>query len=859
MIGTSWLLGGGNPWRTADPDGGGDIVANAQTGLALASLADGPLGLGSPDGSLGQLTLPRGIAVDGAALFVLAEDGAGVYRYDALHQSLAPLPHIGSQDGAPADAPRHFRHASAIAARGGALYVADPHARRVQVFDQRTLALLHLHTGLADPADLAAGTGGVYILERGTGRVLRATPGGDRLAVVVDPGAGATPPPDRIAVDDAGRVYLRRQRAGGFELAVFDIPGAAPATSARAVITDPGAVRDRFTAPLVTMDADGVLTVDPHLLDPCGLRTPLADGVPRWRVEGLLYVADPARRDLRVLFDDGRLRHQFGPFDASGQQVPADAETAWAPADIVALDGAAVILDSRNGRVYAHRTGDAALQCLFTAPADDDQPWQRIAADAGGCLLLWDGSAAMAARFTRRGEARGMVALRSVRALFARPPAAQPEWPGVLLTRRGALPRPAQPRPAWPRMRYRQHGTWTSAWLDSEQHDCHWHVIELALAALPPGAVVRLRSRTSNEVLAAAPGLPASWDTLPALVAPGQPAPGQAPGASIDYLVQSAPGRYLQLQVDLAGNGEDTAVIGQLRVRFPRESLLDYLPALYAAAPEQQAFLDGFLSIVQTTWAHIEREVDTFERYVDPDAVPDAALPWLAAWLDVRLEGTWTPAQNRRLLQAMPGLRRRWGTVDGLRGWVRVYLANLANIDEHVLEQLAVPAIVERFVERRRLLLGDASATLGSAQGLWSPAVERRFQVGVYERLGDIELVSTGDPQTDALRHDAHAFRVLVPAQLVRSPADEAMLRRAIAAQKPAHTTCELVLLEPRLRIGVQSTIALDTIIGMPAAGPLPCPARADAPSRPPYQRLGYDLLLGRDSNDRTRTTRVLD
>ncbi|CUI07389.1 phage tail protein [Massilia antarctica] len=873
MNGTSWLLGSGNPWRSADP---GAVVANQHSGMSLASLATGQLGLASPDGSLGQLTLPSGVALDGEALFVLSQDGSLVYHYDAVHQALVPLAHVGAQglcgpqDQAVFREARRFHHASAIAALHGALYVADPRARRVQVFDWRTLALLRIIDGIGTPADLAAGADALYILDGASGRVYRAAPGSDALTLAVEappaaPGhrEGGAAPPDRIAVDRAGQLYLRRQHCGQAELELVDVGGKLPVRCPRERITDSAQVRERFAPPLVTMDGCGVLALAERLRDPCGLRRPIAAGAPRWRVAGRLYVADPASRTLRVLLDDGRMRHQFGPLDAGAGEVAADSDQAWSPADVVALGGAVVILDERHQRIYSHRTGDAALRLRFGAPAGFEREWHRIAADQGGALLLWDGSGDLVDRFSPKGQARGVVPLRSVRQFFTRAPLPASDRPGVLLTCSGVRPRHGRPQPVWPPARFRQHGIWTSQWLDSEIHDCHWHLIELSVGRMPPGAGIRLRSRTSNEEQdpgSAAAGLPGSWDDMPPYIAAAQPAPGAATGFDSDLLVLSAPGRYLQLQVELTGDGTDSPLLNHVRIRFPRESLLDYLPALYSTAPEQQEFLDRFLSIVQTTWSRIEREVDTFQRYLDPDSVPPASLAYLADWLDVKLEGTWRPEQNRRLLQAMPRLRPKWGTVDGLREWVRIYLANLADVDERALEQLGVPAIVERFVERRQLLLGDASAALGTAQALWSPAVERRFQVGVFDRLGDVELVSTGDPQADALRHYAHAFRVYVPAQLVRTPADEAMLRRAIETQKPAHASYQLVLVEPRLRIGVQSTIGLDTVIGGPAAGPLPCPARLDAPSRAPYQRLGFDTILGpvSEGDSRSRLTRVL-
>src|SRR5215208_3573982 len=184
MNGASWLLGGGYSWHSGDPaaDRPGatrtTVIANADDGLSLATLADGPLGLASKDESLGRLTLPRGVAIDGDAVFVLSADGTRVYRYDAVRAMLLPLAHVGAE-GLPSDAPdaafaqpRRFRGASNIAAAGGALYVADPEAHRVQVFDAGTHALIRIHGGIEDPADVVSGPHGVYVLDRAGGRVL---------------------------------------------------------------------------------------------------------------------------------------------------------------------------------------------------------------------------------------------------------------------------------------------------------------------------------------------------------------------------------------------------------------------------------------------------------------------------------------------------------------------------------------------------------------------------------------------------------------------------------------------------------------------------------------------------------------
>jgi phage tail-like protein len=870
MNGTSWLLGGGYSWHSADPaverlgERGGPIVSSPQGGLSLVTLPGGPRGLRSSDGSLGRLTLPLGVAVDGETVLILSEDGTRVYRYDPVRATLVVLPNVGMEGlgpNPPGDAhreARRFRAARNIAAHRGELYVADPETKRVQVFDLATLALLRIHA-LEEPWDVAAGERGVYILDRKRGRVLLGSHDRDRLRVVIE-GTDLGRRWERIAVDREDRVYLLDGAAPAGALDVFVVPSRDPAHSPAERFIDSAEVRDRFGTGEVSMDGHGDIVLPPALLDPCGLRRPAGPATHRWTVGDRTYLIDAATRVVRVYLADGRLRHRFGPYDAQGVEVSSDDPASWSPADLLATGGCVYLLDERHRVVYTHRPGDETIRESFRASADAVSRWRRLADNGSGCLLLWDGVADSVERVDQRGRALSRVPLREVRARFDRKAPPAPSRAGNVatrLTRRGPQPRPTKKPSVWPVPAFRREGTWMSEWLDSELYNCQWHVIELKVKVLPPGSRITLRTRTTNdsqsgaELLAALSGVGAlgSWRGAPAVEAEAQPAPLTESRRDVDILVPSGPGRYLQVEVRLEGNGIASPVIESLRLRFPRESLLQYLPAIYSAPEEQREFLDRYLAVMQTTWTAIERDVDTFERFLDPDSVPSSALAYLAGWLDLQLEGTWSAEQNRRLLQTVPALRATWGTVEGLRGWLRVYLANLAGVSSEQLAQADIPGIVESFVERRRVMLNRPdTATLGASEGLWSPAVERRFQLGVYDREGEVELVSAGDPATDLFRHYAHAFRVYVPAQWVRTPAHEALIRRAIELQKPAHATYELVLVEPRFRIGDQSTVALDTVIGDPLAQPLLCATVEDAPSRPPYQRLGFDTTLGGSS-----------
>lgn len=137
---------------------------------------------------------------------------------------------------------------------------------------------------------------------------------------------------------------------------------------------------------------------------------------------------------------------------------------------------------------------------------------------------------------------------------------------------------------------------------------------------------------------------------------------------------------------------------------------------------------------------------------------------------------------------------------------------------------------------------------LGAGPPLWSPSAVGRLQLGGYATVGQAQLVSVGDPEHDLFGAYAHRFSVFVPAACVPDLAAERMVRRALDREKPAHTRYELCLVEPRLRVGVQSTVGVDTIVGAYPATRL-ADAGADAgagasSSRAPSGRLGFDTLL---------------
>ncbi len=222
------------------------------------------------------------------------------------------------------------------------------------------------------------------------------------------------------------------------------------------------------------------------------------------------------------------------------------------------------------------------------------------------------------------------------------------------------------------------------------------------------------------------------------------------------------------------------------------------------------------------------------------------ALEYLAQWLALPLEGTWSAEQKRALLEAAPIFYRRRGTAGSLRAYVRAYLENMSGATPGQMMNLDYPQILEDFRARRYLMLGREGATGLGGLPLWSAGVVSRCQLGVFSTVGGVRMVSTGDPEHDVFQQFAHRFHVFIPAAWVRTADDEAKLRRALDSEKPAHTEYELCLVEPRFRVGIQSTVGVDTIVGAMPVAHLGCSHDSgEAPSRQPHNRLGYDMVLG--------------
>jgi phage tail-like protein len=295
------------------------------------------------------------------------------------------------------------------------------------------------------------------------------------------------------------------------------------------------------------------------------------------------------------------------------------------------------------------------------------------------------------------------------------------------------------------------------------------------------------------------------------------------------------PGRYLWLKLTLTGDGAETPSIDRIRVYYPRASSLKYLPPVYSADAVSADFLDRFLSIFDTIRGTISERITFVARYFDPMATPANPrnvggtdfLSYLGSWIGMSLESNWPVHRRRELVRQAHRLYALRGTPAGLRLAIELYAG-------------VKPTILEMFRLRRWLIVNQS--TLGDCSTVFGAEVMQRLQVGSNSQIGSFRLIDYGDPKMDMFNEYANQFLVIVPRWAGASDSDLASLQQIVQMAQPAHTQATLQWAEPKMRVGIQCFVGVDTFVGKYPVGALEGQGT-----------LGYNTVLGNPGDEKQR------
>lgn len=377
--------------------------------------------------------------------------------------------------------------------------------------------------------------------------------------------------------------------------------------------------------------------------------------------------------------------------------------------------------------------------------------------------------------------------------------------------------------------------------LDSHFYRCQWDRFVLSVA-VPRGTRICVSTFTAESpvTLAQLQDLSADqWLTQQWLLPAND---SLAPAPEWDCLIRSQPGRYLWFKLDILSDGFSTPEICAIELNYPRISLRRYLPDVFGEEPNAADFTDRFLAVFDRGLRQLEQHIDGFAQYLDPLSAPADAgkrdfLSWLAGWIGVSLDRQLPLTVRRRMVKHAGKLYQCRGTRKGLRAMLELVLGfahKSCGPDNDpdactpctagaTTTHWSPPALIlEHFSLRRWLLLGVGR--LGEQSRLWGQKIVNRTQLNGSHfdgnaQLGITQLNTRQDPLRDPFHVYAHQFSVFLPAWVERISAYQKAIARLVEAEKPAHAQHQIVYVAPRFRVGIQSMIGFDSVIGCYPAG----------------------------------------
>jgi phage tail-like protein len=103
------------------------------------------------------------------------------------------------------------------------------------------------------------------------------------------------------------------------------------------------------------------------------------------------------------------------------------------------------------------------------------------------------------------------------------------------------------------------------------------------------------------------------------------------------------------------------------------------MPSVYQEDP----FALSFLAALDTVLAPVVATLDNFDAYLDPYLAPDDFLSWLATWVGMTVDDSWTPERRKQAVARAVDLYRLRGTATGMAEQIEIHTGGTVEIIEN--------------------------------------------------------------------------------------------------------------------------------------------------------------------------------
>ncbi len=397
--------------------------------------------------------------------------------------------------------------------------------------------------------------------------------------------------------------------------------------------------------------------------------------------------------------------------------------------------------------------------------------------------------------------------------------------------------------------RYVKRGiAWGGPFRNTSSRSEQWHRLKARIAPLLPGAHFRLffytfaplvDTKAAKPLIITPPPDPETTNFL--FVPPWKP-------IDLDVSEQIFPGNpldYVWVGVESIGEGLTSPILSQMRLDFDHETYIQYLPTIYKEDSPSRSFLIRFLSLFESLFNDVENTIASLSVLFDPGAVHAQFLPWLAGWLAIDLDENWPEEKKRQAMADAFEMYTLRGTAEGIRKALRFFAGVDARIEEPILHAAwwSLPADeTSPSVETRNSILGFTT--------MLAPAEAQGAVVGTTAVLDQSHLITQEEFGVPLFEDIAHQFLVQVYQGQVPREKKLDEVRSLLDREKPVHTTYHLCIIQPRMRVGFQATVGIDTVVAGPLTptrlGKTPVPSMGLILGGEPAGRIGERGQVGR-------------
>lgn len=233
-------------------------------------------------------------------------------------------------------------------------------------------------------------------------------------------------------------------------------------------------------------------------------------------------------------------------------------------------------------------------------------------------------------------------------------------------------------------------GVFFSRLLDSKEKNTIWHRLLLDYSNLDESSIyITIYASESSWILYRQEEVPIEQlisnpsITLEDKIKAMQPFSVKSVYEPADMLMHDVIGRYVWMRIELSVQSDTLPLIYGIKLYFPKQTWMNYLPEIYQEDKQSCSFIERFLGIYQSLYQDMSQNIQKAPSFFDPDVVTGDYLKWLGTWLSIDDLYIWSEDKLKYLIKNAMRLYKIRGTTKYLSEIIKLYTGKSPYIIEH--------------------------------------------------------------------------------------------------------------------------------------------------------------------------------